>query len=481
MSFVSACQSTRSRREIEYLHPSPHPQMDLDEQFPLSPLDLVITRNYSTWALIFKLDQANDSLSITQTLRRAIQATLAQCRHVVGTIEADGHGGFCILKRIGSTVPFVTNHLDGPSYADIKQSGFSSASLVDPTQYTIPGMTLASPCSPDASPPVSGYQVAFIPGGFVFTVHVHHFAMDVTGINSLIQQIADHSRALVHGTTPPEWNDAWMDRSRFNPPSIPQTECVDAPPPAPRHLDWKPCSWLLFSIPQEKLTCLKHQATSLTTTTDKWISTYDALAAFLWRVLSRNRAKIYHPDLSAPAIFLESKLCSPVTPPIAPRYQGNLLCGGISSLHTSPLTLHEVITPTTPLSTLAAFIRDLTNSVTEDTLKTALTHTARIRDKSNLDMRLDSFPPMSVAVTDWRGADMCAVDFGFSSTGTGGRPTAARHVADTVLENMVMIYPTRMGEVDVVVPFEAEYLDLLLRDEELATMAVFRGVEATKE
>ncbi|KAJ5715214.1 Transferase [Penicillium malachiteum] len=152
-------------RETEHIFPSLHPKLAVEERFPLSTLDLIVTQNYSTWALIFKLDNPTDIPVITKTLRHAVQATLAQCRHMVGTIERDAQGNFAIVKKPDSTVPFVVDHLDGPSYAEIEQAGFASASLGDPASFTIPGMTMACHCPPNASPRISGYQLTFIPGG----------------------------------------------------------------------------------------------------------------------------------------------------------------------------------------------------------------------------------------------------------------------------------------------------------------------------
>ena len=94
-------------------------------------------------------------------------------------------------------------------------------------------------------------------------------------------------------------------------------------------------------------------------------------------------------------------------------------------------------------------------------------HAVDLADKAALNVRLDSFGPMAVAVTDWRGAGMCEADWGWGGDGgADGRPAAARQLADTVVENMVMIYPRRDADVDagagleVVLPFETEFVDV---------------------
>jgi hypothetical protein len=166
-----------------------------------------------------------------------------------------------------------------------------------------------------------------------------------------------------------------------------------------------------------------------------------------------------------------------VSPALPSGYQGNVLCGGLSFLQEDQPTLAEVISDA-PLHRLAAFIRRTTNSVTEKTLDATLNTYAPVRDKSNLNVRLDSIPPMSLAFTDWRDADTWAADFGF------GRPVAFRQLADKVVENMVMIYPRRSIDGDpsngleVVLPFERHAVDVLIEDPALREFFTFRGFEA---
>lgn len=85
---------------------------------------------------------------------------------------------------------------------------------------------------------------------------------------------------------------------------------------------------------------------------------------------------------------------------------------------------------------------------------------------------------MSFATTDWRAANMCDVDFGF------GRSMAFRQLADTVVENQMMIYPPRRvnGDPDhglkVVVPFEKHAVEILIEDPDMKKFFEFRGFEA---
>ncbi|KAI5862016.1 transferase family-domain-containing protein [Durotheca rogersii] len=472
----------RGRTETFQIRPS-GPQAEQEEAFRLSPLDLIVTQNYSTWALIFKLESA-DTAAIAETFKRALAATLGQCRHFVGTVEKGEGGSFSIVKKPDSTARFDVKWLDGPgddfpSFAELERAKFSSQSLGDPGLLTIEGMSMASKRPPGTSPEVSGFQLTFIPGGMIFNVHKHHAVCDVTGTTSLVHQIADHCYSIRHGTPPPAWDEAFMDRSRFIPPPVDPKDQVQPPPPPPRHPDWLPCSWLLFHLPQSRVAELKQLAAPGDGTQ---ISTYDALTAFLWRVMMRNRAQIYLPDLSLPAVFLESvNMRGRLTPKVSERYQGNLLCGGLSQLQEKQLTLGEVISEV-PLPRLAAYIRQITAGVDARTLEGFLAAMTPVADVSAMHSRLDIFPPMSLAVTDWRRATMCARDFGF------GRPAAAKQIADVVYENMMMIYPQRPAPEDsaaaadqgleVVIPFETHAVDLLIQDPDMQKYFEFVGYEA---
>jgi hypothetical protein len=166
-----------------------------------------------------------------------------------------------------------------------------------------------------------------------------------------------------------------------------------------------------------------------------------------------------------------------VSPKVSERYQGNLLCAGISRRQPSPLTVGEVISEV-PLSRIATYIRQITSSVDERLLQGVLATMAPVKDKSTVYLRLDSLPPLSLAVTDWRRATMCDHDFGI------GKPVAAKQIADTVNENMVMIYPQRRTQeesdqgLEVVVPFEKHAVDMLIEDPDMKKIFEFGGFEA---
>ncbi|KAI0903867.1 transferase family-domain-containing protein [Ustulina deusta] len=431
-----------------------------EEWFALSPMDLFNTQNYSTHALFFKLDDA-DKPHIVDVFRRGLENTLGQCRHMAGTVQKREDGTYGILKTPESRVRLDVRRLDDvsaihPSYADIQKANFSASSLGDPADWTIEGMTMSCRRFPDKSPPMSAFQLNIIRGGLVFTVHKHHAALDIAGTTSLVRQIAKNCASIYHGLEPPRWDEGLMDRSRFTADKSPAA-MVDPPLAPGRHPDWHPCSWLLFHLPRSKAAKLKDLCSPQDGT---WISTHDAIAAYLWRVLLRRRAEIYKPDLTAPALYCEAI--------------------NMRSRHFAEAPSVGDVISNAPLSWLAGFIRRVTTSATQEKLEKTLEMLAPVRDKWLMLPQLNALPPTSLVVTDWRGARMCDTDFGF------GRPAAFRQLSDTVLENMVVIYPPAPGLQDsfpdqgleLMVPFERHAINDLIRDPDMLRYFEFRGIEA---
>ncbi|KUI65222.1 Trichothecene 3-O-acetyltransferase [Cytospora mali] len=396
-----------------------------------------------------------------------------------GHLEPNEHGDFSIVKTPSSTVKLVTQWLDDPedgfpSYSDLEKAKFTSQSLGDISRLTIEGMTMGCRSPPDTKPAMTGFQLNFIPGGLIFTVHKHHAALDIAGTTSLIHQIAGNCKAILTGTPAPNWEESLMDRSRFIT-DIPENDLLHPPAAPGRHPDWHPCSWLLFHLPRSKAAVLKSLATP---SNGKWISTHDALTAFLWRIISKHRARIYMPDLSTPALFFEAiNMRDRLTPQLPAMYQGNALSAGVSTDQPCPLTLADVISEV-PLYQVAEFIRQITTSATQEKLTKTLEALAPFRDKWKLHPRLDAIPPMSLVVTDWRKADICNADFGF------GQPVAFRQLSDIVIENMMVIYPPLKIDndpdkgVEIMVPFERHAVDTLIEDEDMRNFFEFRGFEA---
>ena len=128
---------------------------------------------------------------------------------------------------------------------------------------------------------------------------------------------------------------------------------------------------------------------------------------------------------------------------------------------------------------LHRYIRQLTNSTTQENLDAALAAIAPVRDKTTLFLRVDSWPPLSNFTTDWRDAAACTADFGFA------QPRALRFPFDTVSAGLSVVYPPRAGGpagedegCEFCVGFEKVLAGELVADAEFARFFEFRGVDA---
>ena len=104
---------------------------------------------------------------------------------------------------------------------------------------------------------------------------------------------------------------------------------------------------------------------------------------------------------------------------------------------------------------------------------------ASIRDKVTACLRQDSFPPMTVFTTDWRGSRVYEADFGFA------RPHTFRFPFGDAVVGGVAIYPTRIHDApagadegnEFSIILENELASELVQDPEWNRYFEFRGVD----
>ncbi|XHG06608.1 hypothetical protein AWENTII_009795 [Aspergillus wentii] len=468
------------QKETFHLHPSGWENDPAEERFKLGTLDYITYCTYSNYAVFFRMEDEEKNHAI-QVLKGGLERTLSQARHLCGSIEKDPAGGYCFSKKRDSTVQFVVQRLDAPgedhpSFSEIESGHFRTSTLGDLNLWCVSPMTFGvkPEARPENSPVVAAYQANFIRGGLVFIMHHHHYANDMMGWTGLAHQLAENCYAITHQTPFPSWDPACLDVSRLvKGEDIPEESKVDGPPVPERHPDHTKSEYLLFHLPKSKAAELKKLAYP---TDGSWISTYDAFSAFLWRTITRLRAPVFNPDLSQPlywcqAVDMRRRLHNP---PMPPRMQHNLVvCAFSWSAPVTPPTAAEVISEW-PLPRLASYIRQLTNSVTEEELDKTIAMVAPVRDKSSLCLRMDAYPPLSMLQTDHRDANITEADFGF------GVPVAYRHPIACVSENSLLVYPPRKAEgedegPEILFAYEKHLKDALIEDPEWTEFFEFRG------
>ncbi|CAN8104198.1 unnamed protein product [Discula destructiva] len=472
--------------QVIRLHPLGWENDAEEERFKLSVIDSTPCAAYNHYVLFFRLDDSKKGEAVP-TLIKALEVVLSQARFMCGTIERDPEGGHSFVKKRTSTVKLVVRHLDAPrgglSLSEIEGFHFGCHALgplelLSPEPYMVWGEG-SSAADPDCSPIVSAFQVTFIRGGMLFGMHSHHWASDLKGWNNFTLQLADTCLAVANNTALPPWDLACVDVSRF---TRHPDHWIEGPPALQRHADHRDeHQALLFHVSMSKAARLKAMASPQ----DGWVSTYDAMCAYLWRQLSKARAPLFQqsketlemPLFFGEAVNMRTRIGNPTLPE---RMMRNVLCGafGDSAPVTQP-TLAEVLAlDDYPLSSLAGYIRRLTESCTQEHMEKLVEMIAPIRDKRSISLRVDAYSPMSMWVTDHRSGDVGHFDFGF------GEPITYRHLwGENVTPGLVLIYAPIKSSPDpdegytFTVTIEKELVPKLLQDPGWNEFFEYRGVD----
>ncbi|KAM0256389.1 hypothetical protein ACHAQJ_005040 [Trichoderma viride] len=435
------------KQDVFHLHPLGWENDPKQETFGVSTLDYLSAITYNNYAIFFKMDDDMKSQAV-EIMKEGLARTISQARHLCCTIEKDTAGtGYSYVKKKDST-------------------------SVDPMTYGE-----KPEAHPNARPIVSAFKMNFVRGGLVFNMHHHHYSNDVMGWAGYTRQLAENCFAALNKTAFPTWDSKNMDLSILTKTEPPEDLKVDGPLAPERHPGHIQGVALLFHLPKSKAAELKKLAYP---TDGSWISTYDAFTAFIWRSITRVRAPVFNPDPSSKTFMCEAvdmrrRFHSPKFPP---RVRGNVMFAALST--TAPVeqpTVAEVISEW-PLSWVARYMRELTNSITQEGLDKTLGIVATIRDKASLNTRIDSLPPMSVLITDHRDASVASVDFGFAKAIT------YRHLIDRITEGVIMVYPPRNNDPEsdegpeFSFFYEKRLAQTLIEDAEFNKYFEYRGIDA---
>ncbi|RSM05541.1 hypothetical protein CDV31_009532 [Fusarium ambrosium] len=430
------------RQQVYYLHPFGWENDPDEERFPVSTLDYLTACTYNNYALFFRLDDADKPRAV-EVLKAGLERTLSQARHYCGTIEKEPVGGHSFVKKKDSTVRFIVQWLDSPhhtypSFDEIEKRHFNAVALGDLELWSVPPMTYGEKpeADPNNHPVASAFKANFVRGGLVFHIHHHHYTNDVMGWSGLVHQLAENCFAFANKTPYPDWDPSNLDLARLCKMEPPEHEKIDGPPPQKRHPAHTQAVSLLFHLPKSKAAELKRLCAPQD---GSWISTYDAFSAFIWRTLTRVRAPVFNADMSSKLFWCETidmrrRFHSPKPPA---RLQQNVMFAAVSP--TAPVeqpNVGEVISEW-PLWQIAAYVRKMTDSVTQESLDKTLEMVATARDKTTMNIQIDAQPPMSMLLTDHRDASVSRLDFGFAT------PVTYRHLINRVTTGVIVIYPPR--------------------------------------
>lgn len=400
-----------------------------------------------------------DIVAIVQTLQHALNTLTRNFpwtgRQVIneGSNPSQSDTGVYKFAPLNHKPQIITKDLrvspSAPCMQTLRNAGFA-INLLDEDIFA-PRSTLA--LMPGEVNAVLLIQATFIQGGVVLVFSGNHSAMDMPGqaqvihwFNKACKGEAYTADELEVGNRPRRNLILPLDLS-CEPGDELLQQTVPSPPtkPAPVLTPPQPvqCKWSTLLIPSSSVSALKTSALSTLPPETSYISTDDALSAFLWQSISRARLprlqkEHQHPTpttTAARAINVRHVLN---LPPTYPGLAQNTL------YHTLPLqTLC-----TLPLGSIAALLRNTLNSPILEratlSLATALSRTAnksQYRIAARMDMSTDILLTSHLAMRAYEH------DFGLGF----GRAEAVRLTKLVAFEGLLYLLPRNGEDEDVAV------------------------------
>lgn len=449
---------------------------------------LQMIKRYSFITLFFDLGADSNVERVSDQLKASLSCLNEAFPCLSGRVIYEGrdgtHTGIRKIIPHHETIPWnVVDHrrsISVPSLATLSAAGFPM-SMLD-ASWLLPSIALTwASDSFDKIAPVLILQANFLPGGgLALSIASNHACMDMTGLGLFIAYLAKASRAEpftpseVEGgngdrrNIVPLLDDAYipgpeLDDSLLKPPPPSSSKGTDSAGPSPAA---PPAEWAYLRFTNTSLASLK-AAASTDLTGVPYISTDDAISAFLWQRISAARAATTASDSnsnpSAPSPTNTSTSTAPSTTltrtismrPFLnlPHYTGHLVdCVHVTLPNpsstppyqpapSSPLSSSSAPPPlhALSLSTLASHLRHplLAAAPQRETLlhhfRAYTTVLARLADKTRIVNGALLNPATDVVVSSYANLRCCELEFDFglslaplsSQTNSGNNSTGA--------------------------------------------------------
>ncbi|KAG7099844.1 hypothetical protein E1B28_001651 [Marasmius oreades] len=427
---------------------------------------------YTQICLCFPVSDASSHTVFIETLKSGLERLTSSFPWVAGQLvsEPSGKGSSEIfkIKTFGQTPRLVVKDLRGdpsvPSMDALQRAGFPFRMLDE--SVIAPRNTIPSPEEAASEWPVFALQANFITGGLVLTIVGQHNAMDMIGQGQVIHLLSKACRNvpftteeissgnLERKTLIPLLDDSYipgteLDHQIVKPPSVliggdkSGSAAASAPPKS---------TWTYFSFSPTSLASLKSLATD--TLPSGYISTDDALSAFVWQSIIRARLPRLNPTGEATftrAVDVRKFLGIPATYP-----------GLMQTLTYHTSMVQELVDK--PLGVVASYLRSTLDS------KALVYHTRALTTfidraipgsvvsfTASLDLSID------LMLSSWAKLDCYELDFGLGL----GTPESVRRPQFIPVESLGYLMPkARDGEIALGICLRNEDMERLKADTE---------------
>ncbi|KAK9384316.1 transferase family-domain-containing protein [Lipomyces mesembrius] len=441
---------------------------------------------YTQLCFCFPVADASSHSAIINTLTNGLERLSASFPWVAGQVVNEGSGegnpGIFKIKPLEKIPRLVLKDLRSdpsiPTMDALRRANFPFSMLDE--SIIAPRETLPSPDESASDSPLFLLQANFIDGGLLLTFLGQHQAMDMTGQGQVIYLLSKACRnepftseELSIGNLPrhniiPLLNDSYKqgpELARQIIKSTPSdlissgTNGHAASPPPPK------CTWAYFTFPPTSLTTLKSLATKTLTLPSGYISTDDALSAFIWQSVIRARLPRLNPTAEAtfaravdPRRYLD-------IPQMYPGVVQNM------TYHTYPI--QKLVTE--PLGGVASQLRSALDPKTSDLgyrTRALATVLNRARDKSIISVAASLDLSVDIMLSSWAKEHCYELDFNLGL----GKPEAVRRPQFVPVESLMYLMPKALdGEIALGICLRDEDMKRFRADEEFAKYGTYIG------
>ncbi|KAF7290948.1 Omega-hydroxypalmitate O-feruloyl transferase [Mycena chlorophos] len=449
-----------SSRVLRVFPPSRNGDSNEQPGVVLSDMDHILHGIYVLLVEVFRLSNDADQDAIVDNMRKGLEYTLSQYPAVAGSLQRDKETGRLAVEinmRDSVSMHIVHAETELPSYAQLEKRHFPVAELdankLLPKLVTTNELLLSPLEGADEKQPIAVVQLNFIHGGLILGAALHHNFCDGYGADAFLSVWAENARAAAAGSPTPPGDPAYMERTRLTAIHRPDglrfktlsdgisTWKIVPRAPLPAEFKLPALSSRMWHFPTSKLALLKAAASAKPGLLDNggddfagsWISTFDAVLAFVWQRVTVAKLPFLKPDLDAHSIVAHTvNTRTRMSPPLADRFMGN----AVAIARAEPLPIRDVIDPAN-LSRLARLVRQATNAITPQALDELAEWISGVDDPRNIQLNLHSFLGMDFLANSWHQMRAYAEhDFGF------GLPRALRWPSPA-FDGYVCIFPSR--------------------------------------
>lgn len=443
---------------------------------------------YTQICFCFPVADASSHSTIINTLTNGLKRLSENFPWLAGKVVNEGSGegnsGIFKIQPLEKLPRLVVKDLrhdpSVPTIETLRRANFPFSMLDE--NALAPRKTLPSSAeeSSSDSTPVFLLQANFITGGLLLTFVGQHNTMDMTGQGHVIHLLSKACRdeqftseELLAGNIDrrnliPLLDEAYKEGTELS------DQILEA---ASSHLDTndtksnqtpplsQKCIWAYFIFNPASLAALKSRATDTITTSSGYVSTDDALSAFVWKSVTRARLPRLSPAAKptfARAVDVRRYL------DISPMYPGL-----VQNMTYHKYTLHKLIEE--PMGAVASQLRWALDPKTSNLryhTRALATFLDRVPDKSIVSFTATLDLSKDIMLSSWAKLDSYELDFGLGL----GKPEAVRRPQFEPVESLIYLMPKRLdGEIAVGICLRDEDMRRLRADEEFAEYGRYVG------